>query len=78
MVLSKWWNSSIWPYLGPTTPSQTELGNNGSEDMLHIPQSSKTGASPSDGLELYSGHSLEGEIVPFQPTGLSMFKIDEE
>ena len=29
------------------------------EGALHIPQSSKTGASPSDGLVSYPGHSLK-------------------
>ena len=35
-------------YKGNTIPSQSEHGSNGSEGVLHIPQSSKTGASPLD------------------------------
>ncbi len=39
-------------------------GSNGNEGVLHIPQSfSITGASPSDCLMSYAGHSL-GEFYP--------------
>ena len=48
---SKWLNSSIWPIdgalTGTSTAGQSELGSNGNEDVFHIPQTSKTGASPS-------------------------------
>ena len=37
---------------------QNGPGNNGNEGVLYIPQSSRTRASPSDGLVSYPGHSL--------------------
>ena len=40
-----WWKSVH--YLNITTPDQSGLGSNGNEGILHFPQSSKTGASPS-------------------------------
>ena len=58
-------NSSIWPK-DRTLSDATSLGqsgpvSNGTEGVVHIPQSSSiTGASPSDCLELYLGHSLVG------------------
>ena len=42
---------------GSTTRGQREPRNNGNEGVLHVPQSSKTGALP-DGLMSYLGHSL--------------------
>ena len=56
--------SSIWPIdktlSGATTLDQSGLGaNEDTERVLHIPQSfSITGASPSDCLVSYPGHSL--------------------
>ena len=51
---------SIWPIdmtlLNATTPGQSGPGNNGNEGVLHIHQSSKAGAWPSDGLISYPGH----------------------
>ena len=56
-------NISFWPIDGTltntTTPGQNRPGSNDVHGMLHIPQSSKTGASPSDNLMSYPGHSLE-------------------
>ena len=53
---------SIWltdrTLLGATTPDQSELGSDGNEGVIHIFQISKAGASPSDGLMSYAGHSL--------------------
>ena len=47
-----------------TTPGQSELGSDGNEGVLRIPQSSSiTEASPSDCLVSYPGHSL-GESYP--------------
>ena len=50
----KWLKSSIWFIYGTltstTTPGQSEPGSNGNEGVLHIPQSFRTGASPSDSL----------------------------
>ena len=53
---------------GATTPGQGRPGSDGSEEVLHIPQSSSfTGASPSDCLVLYLGHSLGGgSLTPLQ------------
>ena len=34
--------------------------SNGNKGVLHMPQSSKTGVSPSDGLVSYPGHLLKG------------------
>ena len=49
---SKWLNRSIWPINGTltdtTTPSLSKPGCTGNEGALHIPQSSRTGASLSD------------------------------
>ena len=55
-------NSSIWP-IDSTLSGATNLGQSGpgckdNEGVLHIPQSSKSGASPSEGLMSYSEHSL--------------------
>ena len=42
-----------------TTPGQNGPGSDGIEGVLHIPQSSNiTGASPSNGLISYLGHTL--------------------
>ena len=59
----KWVKSSIWPIdgtsSGTTTPSESEPRSNDYEGVLHIPQSSSIiGATRSDGLASYSGHSL--------------------
>ena len=47
---------SIWPIdktlSGAPTPGQSEPGSNGNEGVLYIPNISKDGASPSDGLML--------------------------
>ena len=46
---------------GATISGQSKPGRNGNEGVLCIPQSSSiTGTSPSDCLELYPGHLLEG------------------
>ena len=37
-----------------TTLSQSGPGSNGNEGVLHIPQSSRTGASPSDAIECHT------------------------
>ena len=61
-------NSSIWtvdPTLtGTTTLNLSGPGSNGNEGVLHILQGSRTGASPSEGLVSYLGHSLR-ESFPF-------------
>ena len=45
--------------LGATTLGQSESRSNGNEGVLHIPQNSRTEASPSDCLELYPEQFLE-------------------
>ena len=55
--------SSIWPInrtlSGTTIPYLCGPGNNGNKGVLHILQNSSiTGASPSDCLVSYPGHSL--------------------
>ena len=46
-----------------TTPSQSRPRSNSNEGVLHIPQISKAGASPSDGLMSYPSNSL-GKSYP--------------
>ena len=57
---SKWLYSSIWPIdgTGITTSDQSGPGSNGNEEVTQSPQSSRTGASPSDYLVSYPGHLL--------------------
>ena len=43
---------------------QSGPGSNDNEELLHILQSSNTGASSSDGLVSYLGHSLRGCLSP--------------
>ena len=57
--------TSIWPIdrtlSGAITPGQSGPGIDGNEGVLRIPQSTSiTGASPSDCLVSYLGHSLGG------------------
>ena len=57
--------SSVWPIdrtlSGATTPGQIELGSDGNERVLCVPQSSSiTGVSLLDCLVAYQGHSLVG------------------
>ena len=53
-------NTSIWlidgTLAGITILDQSEPWSNSNERALHILQSSRTGASPSDGLVSYPGH----------------------
>ena len=46
-------------FSGVTTPGQSGSGSNGNEGVLHIPQSSRTGASPSDCLVSYLRNLLK-------------------
>ena len=87
-MYNKWTNSSIWP-IDVTRTHTTILGQSGQEcnskeEVLHLPESSRTGASPSDGLLSYQDHSL-GRVLPLsrnavgvfyspQPTGLTRNK----
>ena len=56
----------IWPIdrtlLGVTTPCESGSGSNGHEGVLQIPQSFRTGASPSDSFVSYPGHSFGWEL----------------
>ena len=63
---------------------QSRPGNNYNKEVLHIPQSSRTEASPSDGLVSYPRHSLGGvglirlqrcsrRILQPQLTGLELY-----
>ena len=70
-------NSSIWPINRTlsvaTTIGQSGSGSNGNEEVLHIPQSSRTGASLSDCLVSYPGHLLAGGILPFCRDAVGVF-----
>ena len=48
-------------------------GSNGNEGVLNIPQSSRTGASPSDCLISYPGHLFRGGVLPLSRDAVSMF-----
>ena len=62
------------------TPGQSLSGSNGYEQVLHITQSSSSGASPSNSLLTYLGHLLARGLTPLlqcsrrilmsHPTGL--------
>ena len=73
---------SIWlidrTLSGATNMGQSGPGSNGKEGVFYIPQTSKTGASPSDGLMSYLGHSQRYSRCVLQPqlTGL-IWPIDE-
>ena len=61
-------NSSIWAIdrtlSGATTPGKSESGSDGNEEIQCIPQSSSiTGATSSDCLMHYPGHSLGGGLI---------------
>ena len=57
-------NNSIFPIdrtlSGAATPSLSGSGINGNEGVFNNPKSFKPGASPSDCLTSYLGHSLGG------------------
>ena len=65
-------NSSIRPIdkilSGATNPGQSEPRSNDIEEVLHIPQIYKAGASSSDGLMSYLGHLLvwQGRLTPLK------------
>ena len=56
-------NTSIWfidkTLSGTTTPDLGRPRINANDEVLHDPQSSRTGTSPFDGLMSYLGHSLK-------------------
>ena len=73
-----------WTLSGTTTLCQSGPGRNDNEGVLHILQSSKARASPSDGLMLYPRHLWESGLASLQSytrsilqplsTGLMMFE----
>ena len=75
----KWSNNSIWPIdrilSGATTPGERGTRSNGTKEILHIPQISKTEASWSDCLVLYLGHSLERRVWPPTAEMQSVYSI---
>ena len=70
-------NSSIWPIdmslSGTTTLGQSELESDGNEGVLHLSFSSKTGASLSDCLMSYTGHSLGWGILALCRDAVGVF-----
>ena len=67
---------SIWPIdrtlSGATTLGQSGLGSNGNKRVLHIPQSSRAGASPSDCLMSYVG-TLVGKVISLWRDAVDVF-----
>ena len=55
----EWLNCSIWPVdgilTGTTTSGQNELWSNDNDKVLAIPQTSRIGVSPSEGLMSFPG-----------------------
>ena len=76
---SKGLNSSIWPIDGTLTgtvnPGQSGPENNGNERILHIPQRSKTGASPLHSLVSYLGQRCGRCILQHQWTGRNFARL---
>ena len=58
---------------GATTPGQSGPGSNGNKGVLHIPQMSKAGASPSDCLMSYLGYLLGGGVLPLSRDAVGVF-----
>ena len=62
-------NSCVWSIdgtlKGTTTSGQSGPESNYNERVLHIPQSSRTGASSSDDLKSYTGDLWEGGFLTF-------------
>ena len=69
----KWLNSSISIITGTTTLDQREPGRNDNEEVLHIPPTFRTEASPSDGLVSYSEHSLDAVSVLYSANQLNCY-----
>ena len=58
----KWWQLYLthrWDLTSITNQSWSGPGRNDNKDVLHIPQSTRTESSPSDGFVSYIGHSLK-------------------
>ena len=76
-IPSKRSNGSIWQInvtlTDTTTPGQSRPESNGNEGVHYIPQSSRSGASLSDGLVVCSIHLLHG-VLPLCTDAVSIFK----
>ena len=46
-----------------TTLGQSGPGSNGNEEVLHIPQSSRTGASPSDTVKYNTQNTVSSFVI---------------
>ena len=53
------------------------LGAMAMNGVLHIPQISKAGALPLDGLMTYPGHSLGSGVLPLCRDAVSVFHIQQ-
>ena len=58
LIVKQFYLTHIQDPIRATTPSQSEPGSNGNEEVLHISLSSRTRTSPSDGLMLHPGFFL--------------------
>ena len=71
-------NRSIWPIdgslTGTTTPGQNEPRSNGNEVVFHIPQSSRTGASPPDTGYCHTQDTLFGLSYSSSEDAISVFE----
>ena len=71
---------SFWPIdrtlSGATTTGQSGLESIDNEGVLHIPQISKVGASPSNGLMSIPGYSLDGGFLTLCRDAITVFYID--
>ena len=68
---------SIWPFVSTlsvaSTPGQSDPGINGSEEVLHITQIFRVGASLSDSLIPYPGHLYVGGVSLFCRDAIGIF-----
>ena len=70
MQIVKWLNSFIWPIdwilTDTTTPGQSGPGSNDKERVLHISQSSRTWATPSDAVSCHTQDTSCSGLTPLQ------------
>ena len=62
-----------WTLTATTTLGQCRPEINGNEGLLHIPQSSRTVISPSDGLAIYIQNPHWGVVLPLCRDALSIY-----
>ena len=60
---------------GTTTPGQGRPGSNGNEEVLHIPEWFRTGASHSNGSKSYTGNLMWGGLTPLQRCSLLLHSV---